>query len=148
MRSCGAMLHYKLLHRGDALGRRARSLDPLSCSHEEIVVGWLALMVMGVGVGFVQHGLRHHSHTSKWQWEPGEGWACGFLTANVLLMHTSSIVRAIAAAVRRAEARGLGTEPRGCLGARPSLVFRGWLGALHIFLEVARSSSGLLGNNV
>mmetsp|Transcript_14878 Transcript_14878/g.42878 ORF Transcript_14878/g.42878 Transcript_14878/m.42878 type:complete len:675 (+) Transcript_14878:1-2025(+) len=70
---------------------------------QEIVVGWVALFVVGVGVGFVQHGLRNHSTTSKWQWEPGEGWACGFLTFSVVLMHASGIVNVITAAVRRAE---------------------------------------------
>lgn len=71
---------------------------------EELVLGYAQLMTIGVGFGFVQHGVRDHTQgVIGWSWEPGEGWACGFLTCCICAMHSNYIIRVLSAAICRAE---------------------------------------------
>lgn len=70
---------------------------------EEIALGWLQLAIIGLGFGFVQHGFRDLNASTRWAWEPGEGWACGYLTLSVVLMYLRGIADVITQAVTRAE---------------------------------------------
>jgi len=70
----------------------------------EVRLGWCLLAIIGLGFGLVQHGLQwKYGKRTIWKWEKGEGWACGYLTLSVVLMHSRGIVDVMTRAIQRAE---------------------------------------------